>query len=259
MPGFKPPQWASQPCRMASVEIRAAGGTESIPIDGKAHYTFGRDATGCDVELPHPSCSRVHAAVVHHEDGRLFLIDLQSAHGTRIDGQPVPPHKPTQLRNGSSVTFGDIPNTYTFSCEGGGEKRRNEETENEETGKRHAPQRSVRASHLLVKHRDSRRPASWREPAGCTRSREEAVEMVQRFRYQICNGDADTAQLMDRFAALAAGESHCSSHKHGGDLGEFGPGKMQPTFEQAAFALQVGEVSPPICSDSGVHIILRTG
>ena len=30
------------------------------------------------MELNHSSCSRVHAAIVHHEDGRLFLIDLES-------------------------------------------------------------------------------------------------------------------------------------------------------------------------------------
>lgn len=53
-------------------------------------------------------------------------------------------------------------------------------------------------------------------------------------------------------------ESHCSSARRGGDLGEFGPGKMQPAFEQATFALAVGELSGPVFSDSGVHIILRT-
>ena len=39
----------------------------------------------------------------------------------------------------------------------------------------------VRASHLLVKHRGSRRPASWKEPV-VTRSEEEALAMVQAFR-----------------------------------------------------------------------------
>lgn len=37
----------------------------------------------------------------------------------------------------------------------------------------------VRASHLLVKHRDSRRPSSWKE-ATVTRSPEEALAMVQQ-------------------------------------------------------------------------------
>jgi NIMA-interacting peptidyl-prolyl cis-trans isomerase 1 len=33
---------------------------------------------------------------------------------------------------------------------------------------------------------------------------------------------------------------------------------MQPAFESAAFALEVGQLSEPVFSDSGVHLILRT-
>lgn len=36
----------------------------------------------------------------------------------------------------------------------------------------------VQCSHLLVKHRDSRRPASWRED-NITRSKEEAIELLK--------------------------------------------------------------------------------
>ena len=43
----------------------------------------------------------------------------------------------------------------------------------------------VRASHLLVKHRDSRRPSSWKE-ATVTRSPEEALAMVQQVRAPAC-------------------------------------------------------------------------
>lgn len=57
---------------------------------------------------------------------------------------------------------------------------------------------------------------------------------------------------------LASQYSDCSSAKKGGDLGPFGRGQMQPAFEKAAFALAVGELSGPVHSDSGVHLILRT-
>jgi len=40
-------------------------------------------------------------------------------------------------------------------------------------------------------------------------------------------------------------------------LGTFGKGQMQPAFERAAFALQVGEMSGIVDTDSGVHIIKR--
>jgi len=162
-----------------------------------------------------------------------------------------------------------------------------------------------RASHLLVKHQGSRRPASWRDPDGAVitkRSKAAALDELEAYREQIESGAVT-------FADLAAKVSDCSSAKHGGDLGFFGPGKMQKAFEvrrntpqrcsqptvdslstnrliwfflrpkvpfssrpsvfdhrsphhlspqDGAFALQVGEMSGVVDSDSGVHIIIRT-
>ncbi|KAG0203611.1 hypothetical protein BGX28_004134 [Mortierella sp. GBA30] len=110
---------------------------------------------------------------------------------------------------------------------------------------------SVRVSHLLVKHAGSRRPSSWRE-ASITRTKDEALQRLQEFETNIKAGEA---QLSD----LAAKESDCSSAKKSGDLGFFTRGQMQPPFEKASFALQIGEMSGPVWTDSGVHLILRTG
>ena len=41
------------------------------------------------------------------------------------------------------------------------------------------------------------------------------------------------------------------------DLGMFGRGMMQEAFENASFALEVGEISGIVDTDSGVHLILR--
>lgn len=60
------------------------------------------------------------------------------------------------------------------------------------------------------------------------------------------------------FEELASQFSDCSSAKRGGDLGPFGRGQMQKPFEEAAFNLKVGEMSGPVWTDSGVHIIKRT-
>ncbi|KAI8320762.1 peptidyl-prolyl cis-trans isomerase NIMA-interacting 1-like protein [Martensiomyces pterosporus] len=109
----------------------------------------------------------------------------------------------------------------------------------------------MRASHLLVKHAESRRPSSWKE-ANITRTKEEAHEKIKEFRQRIASGDIE-------FADLAAVESDCSSARKGGDLGWFDRGAMQPAFEKAVLALKTGELSGPVESDSGVHIILRTG
>ncbi|KAJ2918410.1 hypothetical protein MD484_g2030, partial [Candolleomyces efflorescens] len=113
----------------------------------------------------------------------------------------------------------------------------------------------VRASHLLVKHRDSRRPASWKD-SNITRTKEEAIEILQEYEAQI---KATEPNFADKFAELATQESDCSSHEKGGDLGWFGRNQMQKPFEDAAFALEVGKMSSIITTDSGVHLVLRTG
>jgi peptidyl-prolyl cis-trans isomerase C len=61
------------------------------------------------------------------------------------------------------------------------------------------------------------------------------------------------------FAELAKAESSCPSASRGGDLGTFGRGMMVPEFEAAAFALEPGEVSAPVKTQFGWHIIKSQG
>lgn len=110
----------------------------------------------------------------------------------------------------------------------------------------------VHVYHLLVKHCHSRRPASWRE-ANITRTPEEALQIITGYEAEIRAATDPLARLKE----LARQYSDCSSAREGGDLGEFGRGKMQPAFEQAAFALAPGQLSSPVTSDSGVHLIYR--
>lgn len=59
------------------------------------------------------------------------------------------------------------------------------------------------------------------------------------------------------FEQLAKDFSQCPSGDNGGNLGEFGKGMMVPSFEKAAFALAVGEVSGPVKTQFGYHLIKR--
>ncbi|EFP93147.1 peptidyl-prolyl cis-trans isomerase NIMA-interacting 1 [Puccinia graminis f. sp. tritici CRL 75-36-700-3] len=114
----------------------------------------------------------------------------------------------------------------------------------------------VRASHLLVKHAQSRRPASWKE-ANITRTKEEAIEILKGYQSKLSE-IGDKAELAEQFAELASAHSDCSSHANGGDLGLFGRGQMQKPFEDATYALGIHELSPIVDTESGVHLILRT-
>ncbi|MBC8313501.1 MAG: peptidylprolyl isomerase [Candidatus Cloacimonetes bacterium] len=62
----------------------------------------------------------------------------------------------------------------------------------------------------------------------------------------------------DNFAELAKDYSDCPSADKGGDLGFFGHGKMDKAFEEAAFSMEIGEISEPVKSSFGWHIIKIT-
>ncbi len=57
------------------------------------------------------------------------------------------------------------------------------------------------------------------------------------------------------FTEAAKKYSSCPSASQGGDLGEFTRGRMVPEFEAATFAMQVGEISEPVKTQFGYHII----
>ncbi|KAK8769526.1 hypothetical protein V5799_014006 [Amblyomma americanum] len=71
-----------------------------------------------------------------------------------------------------------------------------------------APKGHIWCSHLLVKHRESRRPSSWREEK-ITRTKEEALALIKGYREQIVSGKATFGELACQF-------SDCSSAQRKG-------------------------------------------
>ncbi len=95
---------------------------------------------------------------------------------------------------------------------------------------------SIRASHIL------------RNTDG--RSIEDALKEIEDIKAAI-DGGAD-------FSEQAREHSDCPSRRSGGDLGSFGRGQMVAPFEDAAFALGIDELSSPVKTEFGYHLILRT-
>lgn len=84
-------------------------------IDEKKCYLFGRNPDLNDFGVEHASCSRVHAALVFHKHlERVFLVDLNSTHGTFVGNVRIEGHKPTQIPIDCSFHFGASTRFYTL-------------------------------------------------------------------------------------------------------------------------------------------------
>ena len=81
--------------------------------------------------------------------------------------------------------------------------------------------------------------------------------LVEKFnRAQELYEDIQTGENFEQFARQY---STCPSKKKGGNLGEFAKGDMVPEFWSASAKLKIGEISQPVKSKFGYHIIKRTG
>ena len=72
-------------------------------------------------------------------------------------------------------------------------------------------------------------------------------------------------QLLDeikkgkKFGSVARHISKCPSRKKDGNLGYFTKGMMVKELDEAAVKLQIGEISEPVKTEFGYHIIKRYG
>ncbi|PIR52563.1 protein translocase subunit SecD [Candidatus Peregrinibacteria bacterium CG10_big_fil_rev_8_21_14_0_10_49_10] len=105
-----------------------------------------------------------------------------------------------------------------------------------------AGREEMEASHILVAYK-----GATSADAGIVRSREEALARAKELRAKIQSGE--------KFEELARSFSDGPSGAEGGSLGLFGKDTMVPAFSDAAFALKKGEVTDPVETAFGFHII----
>lgn len=85
--------------------------------------------------------------------------------------------------------------------------------------------------------------------------RQATLARARELRQQIVAA-GDTAAQARTFAELAVTESADQSNAaQGGSLGTFGRGQMVASFDSAAFALQPGQISEPVVTQFGVHLV----
>ena len=83
----------------------------------------------------------------------------------------------------------------------------------------------------------------------------DAEEQVWEDKKQQILSILENARAGEDFAALAQEHSEDSSREQGGQLGVFGRGSMVKPFEEAAFSMKAGEISDPVRTQFGWHII----
>jgi peptidyl-prolyl cis-trans isomerase C len=96
---------------------------------------------------------------------------------------------------------------------------------------------SIRASHILAKVDD---PSDERQ-------KKDALGRIKAVKKKLDKGDS--------FETLAKEHSDCPSSSQGGDLGYFVRGQMVKPFDDAAFAMDVGEISDVVETRFGYHLI----
>ena len=99
---------------------------ETIYLHQRSVWLFGRDKKVTDYLLEHPSISKQHAVVQfrhitsRNEYGdksskvKPYLIDLESANKTKLNGKPIEASRFVELVDGDVVVFGDSEREYVL-------------------------------------------------------------------------------------------------------------------------------------------------
>ncbi|KNH08539.1 peptidyl-prolyl cis-trans isomerase parvulin-type [Perkinsela sp. CCAP 1560/4] len=292
---FQKPAWSDAPKRRGihfevwrpkkATDQEARPDTDSyfhalnICIDTHSYYLIGTKSDVCDFTVHHPTCSRVHLAVIHHaKKDAVYVVDLHSTHGTFINGVRIPPSTPVELKTGDTLQTAYSSRRYVLRLHAPVRKEVKmevaaflDELRNDESTARserldttradpkndglesdaQSPENEERVGyHILIKHCSVQKPVF--RKIKITRSKEEALALIGEVKQQLKAGEAD-------FRSAAAQHSEClSGHKSGGRMPPMARGKdcgELNALRDAIWNLPQGEVSSPVETKLGFHIL----
>lgn len=99
---------------------------DTLHLHTSSCWLFGRERLVVDCPIDHPSCSKQHAViqfryvVVKNEYGdkeggvKPYVIDLESANGTKVNGELVPQRRYVELKSKDVITFGESTREYVL-------------------------------------------------------------------------------------------------------------------------------------------------
>lgn len=108
------PEWSTAPSQPFFLEVLKDGTiVDQLDVSKKGAYMFGRIDL-CDFVLEHPTISRFHAVLQFRNDGKVFLFDLGSTHGSFINKNLIKKKLYTEIHVGDVIRFGQSSRLYIF-------------------------------------------------------------------------------------------------------------------------------------------------
>eukprot|EP01060_Flectonema_neradi_P011139 TRINITY_DN18200_c0_g1_i1.p1 TRINITY_DN18200_c0_g1~~TRINITY_DN18200_c0_g1_i1.p1 ORF type:complete len:282 (+),score=44.03 TRINITY_DN18200_c0_g1_i1:48-848(+) len=245
---FVCPDWVGSPTPGTHLEVRKGGvAIERIPIDGHPYYMLGRNEEVVDIPMDHASLSRVHCVLVHHRKGSCYVIDLASNHGVYVNDVRIPSKKTQKITEDDTIRVGGSSRLIHL--------------------KRNAPEPlavsnvlkrakvSSDAHHILIKFSDCNNPISARTGKAVTRSKEQALQKLKLIHSKLVSSSKISSDIKE----AAKATSECQSYTSGGDISSLDQSSSTcKALLAAAEKLSPGELSGPVKTDEGVHLVFRS-
>ncbi|GAA99579.1 uncharacterized protein L969DRAFT_86839 [Mixia osmundae IAM 14324] len=127
---YNEPPEARKPSKKWRLYVfKGAEQVDMFVLDRQSAYLIGRDRIVVDIPIEHPSSSKQHAVfqfrqiTERNEFGdvkqptKLFLIDLESANGTSVNGETIPQAVYYEIKTGDVVKFADSTREYVVLVE----------------------------------------------------------------------------------------------------------------------------------------------